>query len=94
VPATYADPVAEAEALFDDEFETAKRAHAPAPPSARASAAALSLDDADGGLALAIEPAGPAMPAPGGLRIPLWVRDASGKRRKLTLSLRLESEDA
>jgi signal recognition particle receptor subunit beta len=95
-PATYADPVAEAEALFDDEFETTKRAHAPAPPSAakRAAAASLSLDDGDGGLALAIEPAGPAMPAPGGLRIPLWVCDASGKRRKLTLSLRLESEDA
>ncbi|MBM4384060.1 MAG: hypothetical protein FJ091_11900 [Deltaproteobacteria bacterium] len=95
-PANYEDPVAEAEALFDDEFEATKRAAAPisAPSAKRAPMPAVSLDAGEGDLALAIEPAGPALPAPGGLRIPLWLRDASGKRRKLTLSLRFESEDA
>jgi hypothetical protein len=52
------------------------------------------LDAADADSGLAIEPAGPAQPTPDGLRIPLFVRDASGQRRKLTLSLRFESEDA
>jgi hypothetical protein len=47
-----------------------------------------------GDAGLAIEPAGPATATPDGLRVPLIVRDASGKRRKLTLSLRFESEDA
>jgi hypothetical protein len=88
-PATFADTVAEAEALFEDEFETTKQVATP-----RAKAPAVKLDAGEGDLALAIEPAGPAQPAPGGLRVPLWVRDSSGKRRKLTLSLRFESEDS
>lgn len=94
-PATFADTVAETESLFDAGFEAAKRSVADA-PAARPAAArppAIALEAGDGDVGLAIEPAGPALPAPDGLRIPLWVRDASGKRRKLTLSLRLESED-
>jgi hypothetical protein len=87
-PATFADAAAQAESLFAAPFESAKRAAAPAPR------AAVSVSAEEGDLALAIEPAGPALPAPGGLRIPLFVRDANGKRRKLTLSLRFESEDA
>jgi hypothetical protein len=95
-PATFADTVAEAESLFEGGFEAAKRAGAPKsarPGAAKAPAAiAVEADDAEG--ALAVEPAGPAVPTPDGLRIPLRVRDASGRQRKLTLSLRFESEDS
>jgi signal recognition particle receptor subunit beta len=97
-PATFADTVAETQSLFDAGFEAARRAASAGPaapqsarPSARPAVALELEDDASG---IAIEPAGPALPAPDGLRIPLVVRDASGKRRKLTLSLRFESEDA
>jgi signal recognition particle receptor subunit beta len=96
-PATFADTVAETESLFDAGFEAAKRrvaeSHA-ATKAATGATPAISLDAGDGDVGLTIEPAGPALPAPNGLRIPLWVRDGSGKRRKLTLSLRLESEDS
>lgn len=101
-PAMFADPVSEAESLFESDFETAKRAAVPAAPAMPRAAQKLapqprpvveiSADDSE--LALTIEPAGPAQPAPDGLRIPLWIRDASGKRRKLVLSLRLEGEDS
>jgi hypothetical protein len=100
--ATFADAVSEAEALFEGNFETAKRAAAPAAAGAPSAAQKLAsqprpvveirADTSE--LSLSIEPAGPAQPAPGGLRIPLWVRDASGKRRKLVLSLRLEGKDS
>ena len=101
-PATFADAVSEAESLFESDFETAKRAAAPAAAGAPRAAQKLASQprpvveiSADASeLALSIEPAGPAQPAPDGLRIPLWVRDASGKRRKLVLSLRLEGEDS
>jgi hypothetical protein len=88
-PATYADPTAEAASLFDDAFEAAKRSAAA--PARKHPAATLAA--AGGDPDLAIEPAGPAQPAPDGLRIPLIVRDAGGQRRKLVLSLRFESED-
>ncbi len=88
----------EAQSLFDAGFEAAKRAAAPkaeAGKSPRAPARpSVALELEEDGAGIAIEPAGPALPAPDGLRIPLIVRDASGKRRKLTLSLRFESEDA
>jgi len=98
-PATFADTVSAAESLFGASFEAAKRASAgpeASPQTARTAPARsahpiVEIEDADSGLA--IEPAGPAQPTPDGLRIPLFVRDASGRRRKLTLSLRLESED-
>ncbi len=96
-PATFADTVAETESLFDAGFQAAKRGVAEAPPASKPVAArkpTISLDAGAGDVGLTLEPAGPALPAPDGLRIPLWVRDASGKRRKLTLSLRLESEDS
>jgi signal recognition particle receptor subunit beta len=97
-PATFADAVTEAQSLFDAGFEAAKRAAAPnaeAGKSPRAPARpSVALELEEDGAGIAIEPAGPALPAPDGLRIPLIVRDASGKRRKLTLSLRFESEDA
>jgi hypothetical protein len=93
-PATFADTVAETESLFDAGFEGAKRAAAAksdAATSARPAAARpavptveLEADDADSGLT--IEPAGPAQPAPGGLRIPLFVRDARGIGKTSALS--------
>ncbi len=98
-PATFADTVSAAESLFEANFETAKRSVSHAPNAAKKIAAgtrpmpAIELEGADAAGGLTIEPAGPAQPAPDGLRIPLFVRDASGKRRKLTLSLRFESED-
>jgi hypothetical protein len=94
-PATFAETVAETESLFDAGFAAAKRAASasPQPPASRAGVALASPAADSAGAALAIEPAGPALPAPDGLRIPLFVRDASGKRRKLTLSLRFESAD-
>ncbi len=98
-PATFADAVSEAESVFEADFETAKRSVMPAASEAKKSAAraapraTIQLGPDDGNNGLLIEPAGPAQPVPDGLRIPLFVRDASGKRRKLTLSLRFESED-
>ena len=101
-PATFADPVSQAEGLFESDFETAARATAPAArlsaakklAAATAPAASVEITADASGLALQLEPAGPAQPTPDGLRIPLWLRDASGKRRKLVLSLRLEGEDS
>jgi signal recognition particle receptor subunit beta len=90
-PATFADTALEAEALFDAGFEVAKRASA---TPARPARAVVEQGAANADSGLAIEPAGPAQLAPDGLRIPLFVRDASGQRRKLTLSLRFESEDS
>jgi signal recognition particle receptor subunit beta len=98
-PATFAETVSEAESFFGASFEAAKRASTAPGESqktartapARSTQPIVEIDDGDGGLA--IEPAGPAQPTPDGLRIPLLVRDANGRRRKLTLSLRLESED-
>jgi hypothetical protein len=101
-PATFVDTVLETESLFDASFEAAKRASTARPDAANSARPALlkpakpsvELDAADADSGLAIEPAGPAQPTPDGLRIPLFVRDSSGQRRKLTLSLRFESEDA
>jgi signal recognition particle receptor subunit beta len=97
-PATFAEAVSETESLFDAGFEAVRRAVAATPDAVKSAphgaVTAVALDPCDDDDALAIEPAGPAQPAPDGLRIPLFVRDASGRRRKLTLSLRLESEDA
>jgi hypothetical protein len=94
-PATFADTVAETESLFDAGFESAKRAAGQRPAAATARSGAALAIEPEGGPdgALTIEPAGPASPTPDGVRIPLLVRDASGKRRKLTLSLRFESAD-
>jgi signal recognition particle receptor subunit beta len=100
-PATFAETVSNTESLFEADFETAKRSVVPSPSAAKKIAAAttpialpaVDVESSDPDTTLAIEPAGPAQPAPGGLRIPLFVRDASGKRRKLTLALRFESED-
>jgi hypothetical protein len=88
--------VAEAESLFEGGFEAAKRAGAPksARPGAAKAPAAIAVEADDAEAALAVEPAGPAVPTPDGLRIPLRVRDASGRQRKLTLSIRFESEDS
>jgi len=100
-PATFAETAAEAESLFEQSFESAKRATgAPAPArpatlrAAAAPAVALEVDAEPDGAGFSIEPAGAPQVAPGGLRIPLAVRDASGKRHKLTLTLRFENEDA
>jgi signal recognition particle receptor subunit beta len=101
-PATFAETVSATESLFDAGFEAAKRAAAGAAtgkPGARSVAAqaprtAVRVSAEEGDAGLAIEPAGPVQPAPDGLRIPLLVRDGSGKQRRLTLSLRFESEDA
>jgi hypothetical protein len=96
-PATFAETAADAEALFEESFETAKRAAPPAAsarPAPKIPAAKLEVGGDTGASGLSLEPAGPAQVAPGGLRIPLSVRDASGRRTKLTLTLRFESEDA
>jgi hypothetical protein len=97
-----ADTAAAASSLFDVSFESAKRTvgvpsapvktETPA-PSAKAPRAAVEVAPEADSLALAVELAGAPEPTPDGLRIPLWLRDASGKRRRLTLSLRLEDED-
>ncbi len=54
----------------------------------------IEVDAGASDVGLVVEPAGPPRPSPDGLRIPLVVRDASGRRVKLTLSLKLEPEDA
>ena len=91
-PATFADTAAATASLFDADFETAKSATVSAKSVSAQRARRVPLEGSDDS-GLAIEPAGPAQPAPDGLRIPLFVRDSRGKRRKLTLSLRFESED-
>ncbi|HEU4427553.1 MAG TPA: GTPase domain-containing protein [Myxococcota bacterium] len=96
-PATFEETVSEAESVFEASFETAKRSPATAAaakPAPRAPTAKLEVAAEPGASGFAIEPAGPAQVAPGGLRIPFAVRDASGRRTQLTLTLRFESEDA
>jgi len=96
-PATFAETVSEAESVFEASFETAKRSPAPATsgrPAPKAPVAKLEVAAEAGAAGFAIEPAGPPQVAPGGLRIPLAVRDASGRRTQLVLMLRFESEDA
>jgi hypothetical protein len=93
--ATFADTVSEAESLFEASFETAKRSPAAAASARPAPKPVARLEAvAEAGAAFTIEPGGPAQAAPGGVRIPLVVRDGSGRRTALTLTLRLESEDA
>ena len=96
-PATFAETVSETESVFEASFESVKRtaaAPAAAKPAAKTPAAKIELAAEPEASGFAIEPAGPVQVAPGGLRIPLAVRDPSGRRTKLTLTLRFESEDA
>jgi hypothetical protein len=98
----FAETAAAASSLFEVSFESAKRtvgvpttpakAESPA-PTAKAPRPIVEVEPEADSLALAVELAGAPEPTPDGLRIPLWLRDASGKRRRLTLSLRLEDED-
>ena len=82
-------------------FETAKRSAAPAAmakPAAKAlpvpAGIKLELGSEPEDAGFTIEAGGPVQTGAGGLRIPLIVRAASGRRQRLTLALCFESEDA
>jgi signal recognition particle receptor subunit beta len=81
--------VAAADALFEPGFEAVTAVRAKSQPEL-----GIEVDATSSDAGLVVEPAGPPLPAPDGLRIPLILRDPSGRRVKLTLSVKLESEEA
>jgi hypothetical protein len=88
--AASARTAAEAQSIFEPSFHAARTqldldAELPAPEGASAPPAE----------AFQVESAGPvALAGPGALRVPLVVRDESGRRRRLTLTLRLDPEES